>query len=201
MQAFDIDPAKINVNGGAIAMGHPLGATGAMILGTVLDELERTRQVAPRWSRCASAPAWAPRRSSSGSERRRVGSAARRDPPSRRYEVVRQRFASPPYEPAQSTAAPDEAAGIEGATNMTFKNFSSRPTPTASRSSTWDMPGRSMNVITTVGDGRARGRSSTQSRPTPRVKGVRHHLGQGQLLRRRRSVHAARAWPRTMPRR
>jgi acetyl-CoA C-acetyltransferase len=41
-QAFDIDPAKVNVNGGAIAMGHPLGATGAMILGTVLDELERT---------------------------------------------------------------------------------------------------------------------------------------------------------------
>jgi acetyl-CoA C-acetyltransferase len=41
MQAFDVDHAKINVNGGAIAMGHPLGATGAMILGTVLDELER----------------------------------------------------------------------------------------------------------------------------------------------------------------
>jgi acetyl-CoA C-acetyltransferase len=41
-QAFDIDLAKVNVNGGAIAMGHPLGATGAMILGTVLDELERT---------------------------------------------------------------------------------------------------------------------------------------------------------------
>jgi acetyl-CoA C-acetyltransferase len=41
-QAFDVDPAKVNVNGGAIAMGHPLGATGAMILGTVLDELERT---------------------------------------------------------------------------------------------------------------------------------------------------------------
>jgi len=41
MQAFDIDPNTINVNGGAIAMGHPLGATGAMILGTVLDELER----------------------------------------------------------------------------------------------------------------------------------------------------------------
>ena len=35
------DPAKVNVNGGAIAMGHPLGATGAMILGTLLDELER----------------------------------------------------------------------------------------------------------------------------------------------------------------
>lgn len=42
MQALDIDHDKINVNGGAIAMGHPLGATGAMILGTVLDELERS---------------------------------------------------------------------------------------------------------------------------------------------------------------
>ena len=42
MQAFELDPAKVNVNGGAIAMGHPLGATGAMILGTALDELERT---------------------------------------------------------------------------------------------------------------------------------------------------------------
>ena len=41
IQAFDLDPATVNVNGGAIAMGHPLGATGAMILGTVLDELER----------------------------------------------------------------------------------------------------------------------------------------------------------------
>jgi acetyl-CoA C-acetyltransferase len=41
MQAFDLDNAKINVNGGAIAMGHPLGATGAMILGTVIDEMER----------------------------------------------------------------------------------------------------------------------------------------------------------------
>ena len=38
---LDIDPAKVNVNGGAIALGHPLGATGAMILGTLLDELER----------------------------------------------------------------------------------------------------------------------------------------------------------------
>ena len=36
-----VDSEKINVNGGAIAMGHPLGATGAMLLGTVLDELER----------------------------------------------------------------------------------------------------------------------------------------------------------------
>jgi acetyl-CoA C-acetyltransferase len=42
MQALDIPHDKINVNGGAIAMGHPLGATGAMIFGTVLDELERS---------------------------------------------------------------------------------------------------------------------------------------------------------------
>ena len=42
MQAFDVDHGKLNVNGGAIAMGHPLGATGAMIIGTALDELERS---------------------------------------------------------------------------------------------------------------------------------------------------------------
>jgi acetyl-CoA C-acetyltransferase len=42
MQALDLDHAKLNVNGGAIAMGHPLGATGAMVLGTALDELERS---------------------------------------------------------------------------------------------------------------------------------------------------------------
>lgn len=42
MQAFNIPRDKINVCGGAIAMGHPLGATGAMVFGTVLDELERT---------------------------------------------------------------------------------------------------------------------------------------------------------------
>ncbi|MBP6030746.1 MAG: acetyl-CoA C-acetyltransferase [Sphingobium sp.] len=42
MQALDLDHAQINVNGGAIAMGHPLGATGAMVLGIALDELERS---------------------------------------------------------------------------------------------------------------------------------------------------------------
>ncbi len=41
MRSLELDPAKVNVNGGAIALGHPLGATGAMLLGTVLDELER----------------------------------------------------------------------------------------------------------------------------------------------------------------
>jgi acetyl-CoA C-acetyltransferase len=42
MQALDVDPELVNVNGGSIAMGHPLGATGAIIIGTLLDELERT---------------------------------------------------------------------------------------------------------------------------------------------------------------
>jgi acetyl-CoA C-acetyltransferase len=41
MRELELDPARLNVNGGAIALGHPLGATGAMLLGTVLDELER----------------------------------------------------------------------------------------------------------------------------------------------------------------
>ena len=41
MQAFDVPHEKVNVNGGAIALGHPLGATGAMILGTLIDELHR----------------------------------------------------------------------------------------------------------------------------------------------------------------
>ena len=42
MQAFDVDDSVVNVNGGSIAMGHPLGATGAIIIGTLLDELERS---------------------------------------------------------------------------------------------------------------------------------------------------------------
>jgi acetyl-CoA C-acetyltransferase len=41
LRVLALDPKKVNVNGGAIAMGHPLGATGAMLLGTVLDEMER----------------------------------------------------------------------------------------------------------------------------------------------------------------
>jgi acetyl-CoA C-acetyltransferase len=42
MQAFGVDADRVNVNGGAIAMGHPLGATGAIIIGTLLDEMERS---------------------------------------------------------------------------------------------------------------------------------------------------------------
>jgi acetyl-CoA C-acetyltransferase len=41
VRSLDIDPDRVNVNGGAIALGHPLGATGAMLIGTALDELER----------------------------------------------------------------------------------------------------------------------------------------------------------------
>ena len=68
MQVLKIPHDKINVNGGAIAMGHPLGATGAMILGTLLDELER-RDLETALRRSASASAWAPRRSSSACKR------------------------------------------------------------------------------------------------------------------------------------
>ena len=42
LEEFNVSHSKVNVNGGAIAMGHPLGATGTMILGTALEELERT---------------------------------------------------------------------------------------------------------------------------------------------------------------
>jgi acetyl-CoA C-acetyltransferase len=41
MRNLEMDPARVNVNGGAIALGHPLGATGGMLIGTLLDELER----------------------------------------------------------------------------------------------------------------------------------------------------------------
>ena len=41
MRDLAVDPKKLNVNGGAIALGHPIGATGAMLVGTMLDELER----------------------------------------------------------------------------------------------------------------------------------------------------------------
>jgi acetyl-CoA C-acetyltransferase len=41
LQAFQVSPDRVNVNGGAMALGHPLGATGAIIIGTLLDELER----------------------------------------------------------------------------------------------------------------------------------------------------------------
>ena len=44
MREFDIDPAKVNVNGGSIALGHPLGATGSILMGTLVDELERSNK-------------------------------------------------------------------------------------------------------------------------------------------------------------
>ena len=55
MQAFDLDCERLNVNGGAIAMGHPLGATGAMLLGTALDELERSGKTTALITLCIGA--------------------------------------------------------------------------------------------------------------------------------------------------
>ena len=54
MKKLNVSHDKINVNGGAIAMGHPTGATGAMLLGTVLDELERTDQQTALVSLCVA---------------------------------------------------------------------------------------------------------------------------------------------------
>jgi acetyl-CoA C-acetyltransferase len=72
MQAFDVDHDKVNVNGGAIAMGHPLGATGAMILGTLLDELERTGKGTGLATLCVASAAWELPQSSNGSEKERM---------------------------------------------------------------------------------------------------------------------------------
>ena len=55
MQALDLDPERVNPCGGAIAMGHPLGATGAMVLGTALDELERTDKSVALVTLCVAA--------------------------------------------------------------------------------------------------------------------------------------------------
>ena len=55
LRAMELDPARVNVNGGAIALGHPLGATGAMLLGTVLDELERRNLRTGLITLCAAA--------------------------------------------------------------------------------------------------------------------------------------------------
>jgi acetyl-CoA C-acetyltransferase len=55
VRALDIDMDKVNVNGGSIAMGHPLGATGAIILATALDELERTSKSTALISLCVGA--------------------------------------------------------------------------------------------------------------------------------------------------
>ncbi len=53
IRALDIDPERVNVNGGAIALGHPLGASGAILLGTALDELERSGKATALITMCA----------------------------------------------------------------------------------------------------------------------------------------------------
>ncbi|MEM9062613.1 MAG: acetyl-CoA C-acetyltransferase [Pseudomonadota bacterium] len=55
LEEFGVDHGKVNINGGAIAMGHPLGATGAMILGTALDELERSGKETALATLCVAA--------------------------------------------------------------------------------------------------------------------------------------------------
>jgi acetyl-CoA C-acetyltransferase len=54
MRDLNVNHEKVNVNGGAIALGHPIGATGAMLIGTVLDELERRDQALGLVTMCAA---------------------------------------------------------------------------------------------------------------------------------------------------
>jgi acetyl-CoA C-acetyltransferase len=54
MRDLNIDHDKLNVNGGAIALGHPIGATGSMLIGTVLDELERRDKTTGLVTMCAA---------------------------------------------------------------------------------------------------------------------------------------------------
>ena len=63
MKELDLDPDKVNVNGGAIALGHPLGCTGAKLTATIINECTAARR-GTEWSRCVSAAAWAPPASS-----------------------------------------------------------------------------------------------------------------------------------------
>ena len=55
MDALKLDSANVNINGGAIAMGHPLGATGAMLLGRALEELERSNKTTALITLCVGA--------------------------------------------------------------------------------------------------------------------------------------------------
>ena len=66
-KVHEADMDKVNVNGGAIAIGHPVGATGSRLITTILHELERTRRDLRARCRCAAAARWPPAPSSSGS--------------------------------------------------------------------------------------------------------------------------------------
>ena len=66
-EKLGLDPERVNVNGGAIALGHPLGATGARCVATLLHEMKRTGRNTES-SPCASDREWAPRGSSAPSE-------------------------------------------------------------------------------------------------------------------------------------
>ena len=70
IRTLNLDQEKINVNGGAIALGHPLGCTGAKLTATLLQEMKAPEARVTEWSPCASAAAWAPPASSSASTER-----------------------------------------------------------------------------------------------------------------------------------
>ncbi len=129
----------LNVNGGAIAMGHPLGATGAMILGTVLDELERTNKQTALVTLCVLPPAWASPPSSNGFDP--LSSRATEGRPG--IHCSRQkRTAMDPGSPLRS------GRDDMGETPMTMTNFRLETDADGIATLTWDMPDRSMNVIT-----------------------------------------------------
>jgi hypothetical protein len=79
---LDLDRSKVNVNGGAMALGHPIGATGAMLIGTVLDELERRGGRYGLVTMCAGrrhgSPSSSPSSSSASGHRQTIGDDATR---------------------------------------------------------------------------------------------------------------------------
>ena len=72
MQMLELDEEKVNVRGGAIAIGHPLGASGARIATTLIHAMHRPRCASSAWRRCASASGKASPRFSSGCKNRHV---------------------------------------------------------------------------------------------------------------------------------
>ena len=111
MKEMGVPHEKVNVNGGAIAMGHPLGATGAMIVGTLLDELERRKLQATAWPRCASAAAWASPPSSSASERRHEDDPLRARRRRHRHPHLRRARLAGQHDDAAVAARPRRGGG------------------------------------------------------------------------------------------
>ena len=142
IQAFDIDNDKINVNGGAIALGHPLGATGAMIFGTVLDELERTDKSTALVTLCIGGgmgTATIIERVLSRS-REESGQSAPKRPSltSRKKRWARREI--PPSPPRRGEGRARAAAAKIGSDDMTYKNFKVETDADGIALVTWDIP-------------------------------------------------------------